>query len=139
MTFFKKLFNLPNPEIKKMKEEGNISDLIKLMSSNKRLRIRKDAAKALVDLYKSGNLTKKQKKEILALRGAIASSHTDRAAKLHRDKPVKGHEDRSWGSKLDTGCAGEYHVDRGVQRHEDVPGRNHQDVVKKGLGINFPL
>ena len=108
-----------------------------LMSSNETTRIRKKAAKALVILYKSGRLTKKQKQKILALRSAIDSSHTD-FARSHWDKPATGHEDRSHGSKLDTGCSGMYHTDID-RKHEDIPGQMHQDVVKKGLGVHFPL
>jgi HEAT repeat protein len=89
--------------------------------------VRWAAAKALVDIYRSGKIDAKQKQMILAQRGVITRAHQDQETRVnHYD--YRSHSDHE--------CGGAGHIDHPAGNfHDDHSG--HAD--NSGIGVVFPL
>lgn len=98
------------------------------------IRVRREAASGLVNLYKAGKLEQAQKETLLTKREEIVKKHVDQkhedVIKSHED----GHNDFSKEGCLAWEPAGTTsgHTDNSGG-HTDVPGTN------TGIGVDFPL
>ena len=111
--------------------------LIKALGKRRR-GIRLAAARGLVALYQSGQLSERDKRLILGQRERISAPHTDRKPRKHTDGQTRvqnHHDGRGYNCqgrpehKDYSTSGGLAHIDQGGGRHVD----------NKGIGVDFPL